>query len=105
LSPKATASFLHSAYGHAEKNFCGPNKLDTKFNLGSMNKMFTSVAIAQLIQAGKLSYDDTLAKVLPDYPNKQNAEKITIHHLLTHTSGLGDFSRPSSSRTARSTLR
>ncbi|MFY9608492.1 MAG: serine hydrolase domain-containing protein [Blastocatellia bacterium] len=91
LVAKGDRVLFHNAYGHAEKNFCGPNKLDTKFNLGSMNKMFTSVAIAQLVQAGKLSYDDTLAKVLPDYPNKPIAEKITIHHLLTHTSGLGDF--------------
>jgi len=94
LVAKGDRVVFHKAYGNAEKNFCGPNKLDTKFNLGSMNKMFTSVAIAQLVQAGKLSYDDTLAKVLPDYPNKANAEKITIHHLLTHTSGLGDFFKP-----------
>jgi len=91
LVAKGDRVVFHKAYGNAEKNFCGPNKLDTKFNLGSMNKMFTSVAIAQLVQAGKLSYEDTLAKVLPEYPNKQLAEKITIHHLLTHTSGLGDF--------------
>ena len=94
LVAKGDRVVLHKAYGNAEKNFCGPNKLDTKFNLGSMNKMFTSVAIAQLVQAGKLSYEDTLAKVLPDYPNKQIAEKITIHNLLTHTSGLGDFFKP-----------
>ena len=91
LVAKGDRVILHNAHGQAEKNFGGPNKLDTKFNLGSMNKMFTSIAIAQLVQAGKLSYDDTLAKVLPDYPNKQTAEKVTIHHLLTHTSGLGDF--------------
>ena len=94
LVAKGDRILFHKAYGNAEKNFCGPNKLDTKFNLGSMNKMFTSVAIAQLVQAGKLSYDDTLAKALPDYPNKEIAEKITIHHLLTHTSGLGDFFKP-----------
>lgn len=94
LVAKGDRVLIHKAYGDAEKNFCGPNKLDTKFNLGSMNKMFTSVAIAQLVQAGKLSYDETLAKVLPDYQNKQTAEKITIHHLLTHTSGLGDFFKP-----------
>ena len=94
LVAKGDRVVLHMAYGNAEKNFCGPNKLDTKFNLGSMNKMFTSVAIAQLVQTGKLSYEDTLAKALPDYPNKQIAEKITIHHLLTHTSGLGDFFKP-----------
>jgi CubicO group peptidase (beta-lactamase class C family) len=56
-----------------------------------MNKMFTSIAIAQLVAAGKLSFQDKLAKVLPDYPNKTVAEKITIHQLLTHTAGLGDF--------------
>jgi len=94
LVAKGDRVILHKAYGNAEKNFCGPNKLDTRFNLGSMNKMFTSVAIAQLVQAGKLSYEDTLARVLPDYPNKPIAEKITIHHLLTHTSGLGDFFKP-----------
>jgi D-alanyl-D-alanine carboxypeptidase len=91
LVAKGDRVVFHKAYGNAEKNFCGPNKLDTKFNLGSMNKMFTSVAIAQLVQAGKLSYEDTLANVLPEYPNKEIAQKITIHNLLTHTSGLGDF--------------
>ncbi|HEV2801235.1 MAG TPA: serine hydrolase domain-containing protein [Pyrinomonadaceae bacterium] len=82
---------LQEAYGMAEKSFGVPNRVDTKFNLGSMNKMFTSVAIAQLVERGKLSFQDTLAKVLPEYPNRQAAEKITVHHLLTHTSGLGDF--------------
>src|SRR5262249_51688178 len=79
------------ACGLASRAFNVPNRLDTKFNLGSMNKMFTAVAIAQLAQQGKLSFDDTLIKVLPDYPNKEIAQKITIHQLLTHTSGLGDY--------------
>jgi CubicO group peptidase (beta-lactamase class C family) len=67
------------------------NRIDTKFDLASMSKMFTSVAIAQLVQQGKLSYDDTIGKLLPEYPNRQAAEKVTIHHLLTHTSGIVDF--------------
>ena len=79
------------AYGLANKSFNVPNRIDTKFNLASMNKMFTAVAIAQLAEAGKLSFDDTIIKHLPDYPNKAVAEKVTIHQLLTHTSGLGDF--------------
>lgn len=82
------------AFGYGDKSFKAPNRIDTKFNLGSMNKMFTSVAIAQLVEAGKLSYDDTLAKVLPDYPNKETAAKITVAELLSHTSGLGDFFKP-----------
>jgi D-alanyl-D-alanine carboxypeptidase len=65
--------------------------LNTKFNLGSMNKMFTAVAVAQLAQAGKLSFTDTVGKHLPDYPNKEVAEKVTIHQLLTHTSGMGMY--------------
>ena len=52
--------------------------------------MFTSVAIAQLVSQGKLSWDDTLAKVLPSYPNKEAAQRVTIRQLLTHTAGVPD---------------
>ncbi|MDY7228901.1 serine hydrolase domain-containing protein [Hyalangium rubrum] len=79
------------AFGLASRAYQVPNRVDTKFNLGSMNKMFTSVAIAQLVEAGKLSYEDTVGKILPDYPNKAVAEKVTVHQLLTHTAGLGSY--------------
>lgn len=79
------------AFGEANKDFKAPNKTDTKFNLGSMNKMFTSVAIAQLVEAGKLSFDDPLGKFMPDFPDKEASEKIRIKHLLSHTSGLGNY--------------
>ncbi len=79
------------AFGTANKDFNAPNRVDTKFNLGSMNKMFTSVAIAQLAERGKLSFDDPLAKFLPEFPSKEAAEKIRIKHLLSHTSGLGSY--------------
>jgi CubicO group peptidase (beta-lactamase class C family) len=85
---------FQKAYGLAEKSFASPNRLDTRFNLGSLDKMFTGLAIAQLEADGKLSFDDKLAKVLPDYPNPTSAGKITIHQLLTHTSGLGDALKP-----------
>jgi CubicO group peptidase (beta-lactamase class C family) len=65
--------------------------VDTKFNLGSINKSFTSVAIGQLAQQGKLSFNDLISKYLPDYPNKTVAAKVTIHQLLTHTSGMGMY--------------
>jgi CubicO group peptidase (beta-lactamase class C family) len=78
--------------GIANKTTGAPNRLDTKFNLGSLNKMFTAVAIAQLAEAGRLKFDDTIGKHLPDYPNRDVAEKVTIHQLLTHTSGLGNYS-------------
>jgi CubicO group peptidase (beta-lactamase class C family) len=82
---------FEKAYGDANKDFGAPNRVDTKFNLGSMNKMFTAVAIAQLAEAGKLSFDDPLAKFLPDFTDKESAAKIRIKHLLTHTSGLGSY--------------
>ena len=79
------------AYGLASKAYAIPNRTDTKLNIASATKMFTAVAIMQLIEQGKLSLTDTVAKILPDYPNKQIAEKVTIHHLLSHSSGLGDY--------------
>jgi len=62
--------------------------------MGSMNKMFTATSILQLAQAGKLKLTDPLGKYLPDYPNKDVATKVTIHHLLTHTGGTGDIFGP-----------
>jgi CubicO group peptidase (beta-lactamase class C family) len=82
---------FQKAFGLANKITNTPNKTDTKFNLGSLNKMFTAVAIAQLVERGKLSFTDPVGKLLPDYPNRTVAEKVTIHQLLTHTSGMGDY--------------
>jgi D-alanyl-D-alanine carboxypeptidase len=83
-----------AAFGLADREKKIPNKLDTKFRIGSMNKMFTATAILQLVQAGKLQLTDPLGKYLTDYPNKNVASKVTIHHLLTHTGGTGDFFGP-----------
>lgn len=82
------------AYGMQDREKSVATNLETRFRLGSMNKMFTSVAIAQLVEAGKFKFEDTLATVLPEYPNQENASKICIHHLLTHSSGLGDIFTP-----------
>jgi CubicO group peptidase (beta-lactamase class C family) len=82
------------AYGMAEQAFNSPNRLDTKFNLASLDKMFTGIAIGQLVAAGKLSFTNTLLEVLPDYPNRDIASRVTIHQLLTHTSGMGDALKP-----------
>jgi D-alanyl-D-alanine carboxypeptidase len=91
LVAKDGVTVASKAAGIANKATNAPIDLNTKFNLGSMNKMFTSVAIAQLAEAGKLSFTDTISKHLPDYPNKEVADKVTIHQLLTHTSGLGMY--------------
>ena len=89
LVAKDGVPIASKAAGIANKATGAPIALNTKFNLGSMNKMFTAVAIAQLAQARRLSFDDPISKHLPDYPNKEVADKVTIHHLLTHTSGMG----------------
>lgn len=91
LLAKDGKPIYQKAFGTANKDFNAPNKLDTKFNLGSMNKMFTAVAIAQLAERGKLSFDDPLSKFLPDFPDKESAEKIKIKQILTHTAGLGSY--------------
>lgn len=91
LLAKDGVPIFQGAYGQANKDFNVPNRLDTKFNLGSMNKMFTAVAIAQLVERGQLSFDDPLAKFLPEFPDKESAQKIRIKHLLTHTAGLGGY--------------
>ncbi len=79
------------AYGLADAGLKAPNKLDTKFNLGSINKKFTEMGIEMLIAQGKVSYTDTLGKFLPDYPNKEAASKVTVGHLLKMQGGIGDF--------------
>ena len=79
-----------AAYGLARRSPDLPNQIDTKFDLGSMGKMFTSVAILQLVEQGALSLDDRIVDAVPDYPNQEVAEQVTVHHLLTHTAGMGD---------------
>lgn len=89
-----TKTMLEECRGLAERRFNVPVDRQTKFHIGSMNKMFTAVAIAQLVEAGKLSWEDTLALRVPEYPDQASAEKITVWQLLHHTSGLGDFLVP-----------
>jgi len=85
---------LQRAWGLANRETGAPATLETRFRLGSMNKMFTAVATLQLVEAGKLALDDPIGKILPDYPNKDIASKVTVRHLLTHTGGTGDIFGP-----------
>lgn len=80
------------AFGLASKRFGVANDIDTKFNLGSMNKMFTGVACGQLVERGKLSFDDPIGKYLSeDWLPREILDKVRVKHLLTHTSGLGSY--------------
>lgn len=70
---------------------------DLDRQLGSMNKKFTAVAVGQLVEPGKLAWDDPVAKYLgEDWLPRADAEKIEIRHLLSHTSGLGSHFNASS---------
>jgi CubicO group peptidase (beta-lactamase class C family) len=90
-SSKTSKVLFHRAYGLADRGKNVPNTLDTRFRIGSMNKMFTAVAVLQLAQAGKIKLTDAVGRYISDYPNQEVATKVTIHQLLTHTGGTGDI--------------
>lgn len=82
---------FHEAYGMASREYNVPNLKTTRFNLGSINKFITEIAIEQLAARGMLSLDDKIGKYLPDYPNPDAAAKVTVRQLVEMTSGIGDF--------------
>jgi D-alanyl-D-alanine carboxypeptidase len=93
LAAKAGKVVAAHAVGRADVAAGVPNTIDTRFNIGSINKVFTKVAIAQLAQAGKLALDDTVRTHLPKLA-LAGADKITIRQLLEHRSGMGDIFGP-----------
>jgi CubicO group peptidase (beta-lactamase class C family) len=78
------------AYGAANMEWNIPNTADTRFRLGSITKQFTATVIMQLVEQGKIKLDAKLSDYLPDY-RKDTGSKVTIHHLLTHTSGIPSY--------------
>jgi CubicO group peptidase (beta-lactamase class C family) len=81
------------AFGVADQFTGRRNTAATRFNLGSINKTFTAIGIAQLVAQGRLRLDDTLITHVPDYPNADAASRISIRQLLTHRSGVAQFMR------------
>lgn len=77
-------------FGLADFEWGIPNTPDTRFRVGSITKQFTATLVMQLVEEGKLSLDTTLATALPYY-RKDTAAKITVHHLLNHTSGIPSY--------------
>src|SRR5688500_5896942 len=77
-------------YGHANMEWNIPNTPDTKFRLGSITKQFTAALILQLVDEGKVKLDGKLSDYLPAY-RKDIGDKVTIHQLLNHTSGLPSY--------------
>ena len=87
-------TLLDQAWGMADTAKQIRNTTGTQFCIGSMNKMFTAVAILQLVHQGKLSLDAPIATYWPDYPNHDLAARVTIRELLNHTGGTGDIFVP-----------
>jgi CubicO group peptidase (beta-lactamase class C family) len=81
---------LARSYGLANKELSIPNGPDTIFALASVTKLLTGIVIGRLAQDRKLAYSDRLGQHVPGFPS-EIADTVSIHHLLTHTSGLGDF--------------
>lgn len=77
-------------YGMANMEWNIPIETDTKFRLGSITKQFTSMLVLQLVQEGKIKLEGKLTDYLPDY-RKDTGDRITIHHLLNHTSGIPSY--------------
>jgi D-alanyl-D-alanine carboxypeptidase len=82
---------LKGAWGLADREHNKKATLHTQFRIGSMNKMFTTIAVLQLVEKGKLSLDRKIADYWPDYPNQELARKVTIRNLLDNTGGTGDI--------------
>ncbi len=89
LIAKEDKIILEKAYGKASLAWNTPMTLHTRLNIASIGKSLTGVAIAQLVEAGKLSYDDVVGKLLPDYPDQDVRQRVTVRQLLSHTSGMG----------------
>ncbi len=78
------------SYNFACRRFGVPNQIDTRFDVASLGKMFTGVAIGQLVDRGLLAFDAPVSQYLPDYPSDV-VQRVTLHHLLTHTSRLSSI--------------
>ncbi len=81
---------VSKGFGFADFEWKIPNTPDTRFRVGSITKQFTSAVVMQLVEERKLSVNASLASVLPHY-RKDTGAKVTIHHLLTHTSGIPSY--------------
>lgn len=94
LVVKGERVLLEQAVGHALRWAKLPINRDTRFALASASKLFTVVAIGQLIELGLVSLEDPVTKFLPEHAHRTGWSEVTLGHLLSHTSGFGSYWGP-----------
>jgi CubicO group peptidase (beta-lactamase class C family) len=94
LISRNNKTIFSQSYGLANREKKIANTLQTRFRIGSMNKMFTAVSTMQLVQSGKLDLKANFGKYLTDYPNQDVSSKVTIEQLLSHMGATGDIFGP-----------
>jgi len=92
------------AFGLADRAESRPNTSSTRFSIGSINKIFTKTAVAQLVSKGAMKLSDTLGALLPDYPNA-TSRSATVEQLLEHQAGISDFFGPAFTAAAKDQFR
>lgn len=106
LVAKGEKVLFEKACGEASKRFHVSNNVDTKFNLGSMNKMFTAISIMQLVEKDVVRLNDSISKYVDEsWLPREITDKVTVHDLLSHTSGLGSYFNEKYWKTSRGLFR
>ncbi len=94
LIAKGNNIIYEKYFGYADDKKEVPVTENTLFNMASGGKMFTALAIAQLVEKKLLSYEDKIEKYFPEFEDKEKLKKVTIHHLLNHSSGIAEYWKP-----------
>lgn len=96
IAVRGGQTVFRAAYGRANLELAAPMQPDMVFRLASLTKQFTAVAILLLVEQGRLALDAAVGSLLPGYP--QRGQPVTVHQLLTHTSGVNSFRNPEQQR-------
>ena len=92
LVERSGATLYRRSFGLADRAFEVPATDDTRYRIASITKLFTAVLVLQLVDEGKLDLDRPIGAYLPDFPG-EGADRINLHHLLNHTSGIVQYDR------------
>lgn len=90
LIAKDDRVLFQRAYGKASIAYDTPMRVDSRLSTASIGKSFTALAVAHLVEAGRLRFEDTVGAILPDYPDSVVRTRVIVLQLLTHTAGLGE---------------